>query len=223
MSEEAHVSGEQNLEAAAPSNSYAEDSRTESVNEGQSVPLSALQSEREARQNLQEELKMIKDHLALMQSSQQSQRQPVKDEFDGMDDGDVLTLGEAKKLLGKVDQTYRQSIEEMRMAQKHPDYQEVIRKYLPEVLKENPSLRRSLETNPDYELAYYLAKNSAHYQSEHKKVKKSADAEKILANSSQAGSLSSMGGSTPVSQAKKYKDMSEKEFKELMNRNLGIV
>lgn len=227
MSAELQNSGEQNMEAAAPAevvNEHSQSGEQGRAGDQSTVPLSALQSEREQRQQLQEELKMIKDHLALMQSNQQSsQRQPAKDEFDGLDDSDVLTLGEAKKLLGKVQQSYQSNVEELRMQQKHPDYQEVIQKYLPEVLRTNPELRRSLEKNPDYELAYHLAKNSESYRSSSKKQQKSVEAEKILQNSAQAGSLSSMGATTPISQAKRYKDMSEDEFSKLVRNNLGIV
>lgn len=226
MSAEPQVSGEQNLEAAAPVETNIEQSSPEGANgtEKQEVPLSALQSEREQRQNLQEELRMIKDHLALMESNQRQQSAPPpKDEFEGIEDSDVLTYGEAKKLLNKVQKNYQGSVEELKMTQKFPDYQEVIQKYLPEVLKTNPALRRSLEQTQDYELAYHLAKNSDSYKEQNKKTKKSLDAQRIVENSAQAGSLSSLGSTSPISQAKRYKDMKDGEFRELVNRNLGIV
>ena len=226
MSEDTTTTGEYNLEAAAPVVSTEDQTQTEHTegNTGQSVPLSALQSERESRQQLQDELKMIKDHLALMESNRyRESKPPPKDEMEGMDDGDVLTLGDFKKLVSKREQQYQMSIEEIKMSQKYPDYQQVLHQYLPEVLKTNPALRRSLENNPDYELAYHLAKNSDGYKSATKKEKKNLDAQRIVANSGQAGSLSSMGASTPVSQAKRYKDMNDKDFRQLMNQNLGVV
>lgn len=225
MSEETQPTGEQNMEAAAPPEVNVAQTHTEGAYEsqGQTVPLSALQSERESRQRMEEELKMIKDHLSLMQSSQRQSAHPPKDDFDGMDDGDVLTLGDFKKLLGNRERQYQMSLEEIRMSQKYPDYQEVLQKYLPEVLKANPALRRSLEANPDYEVAYQLAKMSPSYSAATKKEKKNMDAQRIVENSQQAGSLSSMGASTPVSQAKRYKDMSDAEFRKLVNNNLGIV
>ena len=225
MSEEINVSGEENLEAAAPLEANVEQSQPEKAVEGEAqvVPLSALQSERGQRQHLEEELRMIKDHLALMNSNQQPPPAPPKDELEGIEDSDVLTYGEAKKLLGKVQKNYQGSIEELKMNQKYPDYQEVIQKYLPEVLKTNPALRRSLEQTQDYELAYHLAKNSDDYKTQKKTQKKSLDAQRIVENSEQAGSLSSLGGTSPISQAKRYKDMKDDEFRELVNRNLGVV
>ena len=188
--------------------------------EDQTVPLSALKSEREQRQKLQEELQLIKDNLALMQS-QRPQETPKKDEFDGLTDDDVLTVKDFKNLLNKEKQTFQMSIEEMRMAQKYPDYQEVITKYLPEVLKTNPSLKGSLQKTQDYELAYHLAKTSDAYKSETKKTKKNQDAQRIVENSSRAGSLSSVGGTSPISQAKRYKEMSDSDFMKMANKNLG--
>lgn len=226
MSEEVQVSGEQTVEAAAPVEVNVEHSQPEDASEGndQSVPLSALQSEREQRQQLQEELRMIKDHLVLVEANQhRPPPTPPKDELEGVEDSDVLTYGEAKKLLGSVQKNYQGSIEELKMTQKHPDYQEVIQKYLPEVLKTNPALRRSLEDTQDYELAYHLAKNSDSYKDQNKKTKKSLDAQRIVENSAQAGSLSSLGSTSPISQAKRYKDMKDSDFRELVNRNLGVV
>lgn len=226
MSEEPQNSGEQNLEAAAPVGVNVEQSHPEGASEGnsQEIPLSALQSEREQRQQLQEELRTMKDHLTLIESNQnRPPLPPPKDEFEGIDDTDVLTYGDAKKLLGSVQKNYQGSIEELKMSQKYPDYQDVIQKYLPEVLKTNPALRRSLTQTEDFELAYHLAKNSDAFKVQNKKTKKSLDAQRIVENSAQAGSLSSLGATSPISQARRYKDMKDSEFRELVNRNLGVI
>lgn len=222
MSEDSNVSGEHNVEAAAPVANEIDNAPAEQLQEEQNVPLSALQSERAQRQQLQDELKMIKEHISLLQSNQQATPKEVpKDELDGLDDGDVLTVGEAKKFLSKMNKQYQMSIEELKMTQKYPDYQEVITKYLPDVLKQNPGLKSSLQKSQDYELAYYLAKNSDIYRGEKRKSNKSVDAQRIVENSQKAGSLSSMGQTSPISQAKRYKDMPDKDFKALVNKNLG--
>ncbi len=223
--EEPQVSGDQ-LEAAAPVSDVQSEPQAEQVNEeGQQVPLSALQSERAQRQQVQDELKVMKDHLALIQAQQsqiQAQQQP-KEEIDNLSDDDVLTVGEAKKFLGRMNQQYQGSIEELKMAQKYPNYQEVVTNYLPEVIKQNPTIANTLQKTQDYELAYYLATHSEKYKTDHKRAKKSADAERILQNSQQPGSLSSVGQISPVNQAKRYKDMSDTDFKQEVNRNLGYA
>jgi len=224
MNEENNVSGDQELEAAVPpfvetNQDQPELAVSEDAQQEQNVPLSALQSERAKRQQTEDELRMMKEHWAL---NQVQQSQPAKkDDFEGLEDGDVMTVGEFKKLTSGMANKFQMTIEEMKMSQKNPDYQEVITKYLPDLLKQNPSLRATLKNSNDYELAYYLAKNSDVYRSENKRVKKSVDAQRIVANSQKAGSLSSTGATSPISQAKRYKDMSDKEFEQVVSMNLG--
>lgn len=222
MSAEPHVSGEPISEAAAPVGVATLDPSGGAVQE-QSVPLSALQQERAQRQGLQEELRMIKDHLALLQANQARPQEPVKDEFDGLSDGDVMTVGEFKKIAAKFNQQFQMSVEELRMTQKYPDYQEVVTKYLPEVLKTNPGLHRTLQQTQDYELAYYLAKNSDTYKGQSKTAQRNADAERMVKNAQQAGSLSSVGGTSPMNTAKRYKEMSDEEFMKEANKNRGYI
>lgn len=228
MSEELNETGEERVEAAVPaedasSNNESERPEVEQSGE-QNVPLSALQSERAQRQSLQEELRVIKEHLNLTMAQQSQGTQEKKKEYlDSLEDTDVLTVGDFKKISSNLTKQFNMTIEELKMVQKHPDYQEVIMKYLPDLLKQNPSLQQSLQKTQDYELAYYLAKNSDAYKAENKKVKKSADAQRIVENSQKAGSLSSMGATSPISQARRYRDMDDKEFESLVSRNLGGV
>lgn len=221
MSEQAEVTGEQMTEAAAPVDNVQSESHDGATHQGNNVPLEALQAERAQRQSLQEELRVIKDHIALMQSQQSQQRAAPKDDFDGVSEDDVLTVGELKKILSQKENQYQMSLQELKMTQKHPDYERVVTQYLPEVLKQNPGLRKTLQSSQDYELAYYLAKNSDAYKAANKQAKKNADAERIVRNANEVGSLSSMGSNSPVNQAKRYKDMSDDDFRKLVNRNSG--
>lgn len=221
MTEE--YSGEQHVEAAAPAEAIEETSYAQESAESQKVPLDALQQERAQRQQLQDELKMIKDHMALMQAQQQQPRREEPKQFDGLEDDDVLTVGEFKKALTAKEQQYNMSLQELKMAQKHPDYQEVLTRYLPKVLESNPSLRNALQQSQDYELAYYLAKNSDAYKADNRQTKRSKEAEKMLQNAQQPGSLSSVGGSSTQSSVKNWKQMSDQEFMSQVHKNLGYV
>ena len=154
-------------------------------------------------------------------AQQPKQAQPQPNEFEGVSKDDVLTYGDLEKILGKKEQQYQANIQEIRMTQKYPDYNDVVTRYLPEVLKTNPGLRNTLQQSNDYELAYHLAKNSDSYRQGHVKTKKNADAERIVQNAQRAGSLSSTGQTSPISEAKRFKDMSDSDFKKVMNKNLG--
>lgn len=220
MSEEPQETGDQ-MEAAAPVETV-ETEHQGMEDQGRRVPLDALQAERAERQRLQDELRMIKDNMSLMMAQQQQRQQPApKDEFEGVSKDDVLTYGDLEKILSKKEQQYQMNIQELRMTQKYPDYQEVVTKYLPDVLKQNPGLRQTLQQSNDYELAYYLAKNSDSYKGASKSAKKNADAERIVQNANRAGSLSSVGQNSPINEAKRYRDMSDDDFKKQVQKNLG--
>ncbi len=209
------------MEAAAPV-AEVQQTNTAGANQEQHVPLSALQAERAQRQQVQADKersdRMYQEHIALLQANQY--KQPAQVAQPDMSDTDVLTYGEFKRLVGDYQQQVQSTVEQVRVQQRYPDYQEVI-KYLPEVVKENPELQGTLERSTDYGLAYHLAKNSDSYRNATKVSKRSAEAERIVQNSQQSGSLASMGQATPVSFAKNYKGMSDADFMKEMQRNIG--
>ena len=184
------------------------------------VPLAALESERSKRQQYEEENRLMREHLALLQRQSQVQQAPI-DDFGGLQDSDVMTVGDFKKMATGMARQMESSIEELKMQQKNPDYSSVVTKYLPGVLKENPRIAEHLKQTQDYELAYYLAKNSDEYKSEHKRAQRSAEAERIVMNAEHSSTLSGVGNTVPVAGTKTYKSMSDSEFRELMSRNLG--
>jgi len=186
------------------------------------VPVTALQAERRERQQLQEQNKLLQDHMSLMQANNAPQPAQQQDEMSGLADDDVLTVGEAKKYLGQIQQSYQTSVEELRVQQKYSDYNEVVTKYLPEVIQKNPALKATLQNDPNrYELAYYLAQNSDSYRGAKKEAKKSAEAQRIIENGQKAGNLSSVGSTSPQSQVSNIKNMSDADFMKMANKNLG--
>jgi hypothetical protein len=217
-------SGEQNPQGAAvPPEATVANQQAQDANQAPSVPLSALEAERSKRQQMEEENRLFREHIALMQANasrpQAQPVQPVEDE--GLQDGDVMTYGDFKKHANKIAGQFQMTLEELKMTQQHPDYQDVISRYLPEVFKTNPSLRDSLRKSQDYDLAYYLAKNSDAYKAANTKAARNEDAERIIKNSQSAGTLSSLGAASPVVQARRYKDMSDEDFSNLVAQNLG--
>jgi hypothetical protein len=211
----------ESVAVAAEPEAFAQD-QSQAEQTPDMVPVTALQAERRERQTLQEQNKLLQDHMSLMQANQQTQAAPKRDEMDSMDDDDVLTVGEAKKYLGKIQQNYQTSVEELRVQQKYTDYNEVVTKYLPEVVQKNPALSNTLKTDPNrYELAYYLAKNSDSYRGATAEVKKSTEAQRIIDNGQRAGSLSAVGSTSPQSQVSNFKNMTDSDFMKLHKKNLG--
>ena len=218
MEPQVEQTGEVVADAAGPEVEAKDQPQAEALPE--MVPVTALQAERRERQQLQEQMKMLKDHVSLMQANA---AQPPKEEVGaGMSDDDVLTYGDAKKYIGQIQQNYQASVEELRVQQKYPDYNDMVAKYLPDVIEKNPALKTTLQTDPNrYELAYFLAKNSDSYREETKEVKKSTEAQRIVENSKKAGSLSAVGSTAPQSQVSNIKNMSDDDFMKMANRNLG--
>jgi hypothetical protein len=185
------------------------------------VPLTALQAVRREKQQTEEQNRMLQDHLSLMQANQAPQA-PKQDEYEGLSDDDVLTVGEAKKFLGKIENDYKTSVSELSTQQKYSDYSDVVTKYLPDVLKKNPALRTTLQNDGNrHELAYFLAKNSDSYREATHEVKKSTEAQRIVENGQRPGSLSAVGSAAPQSQVSNIRNMSDDDFMKMANRNLG--
>jgi len=218
VSEDTLTTGEELPQVAAVNN---EDELTQQSDQAKQVPLSALESERAKRQNYEEENRLLKENYELLKAQQptQSDLPPKKDDYDSLEDDDIMTVRDFKKISSKMKNQFSSTVEELKMAQRHPDYQEVISKFLPEVIKTNPKLRETLQQTQDYELAYYLAKNSDSYRNSVGSSSINEKAERIIKNSQASSGLSSVGSSTPVNQAKRYKDMSDQDFKILMERN----
>lgn len=188
----------------------------------QMVPVAALQAERRERQQLQENIKVMQDHLALLQSSQAQQQTKPKDEFSGLSDNDVLTVGEAKKFIQGFQRQQQMAVEELKMAQTHPDYNEVVRKYLPEVLKNDPDLKDVIMNAPNpYKAAYHLAKRSDNYLQDQRAANRSPEAQKAVHNLQKPGNLSAVGQAPAGAAHSNYKTMSDAEFMKVANRHLA--
>jgi hypothetical protein len=185
------------------------------------VPVHVVQSLRSENQHLKENMRLVSEHLELLKANQMQKSAP-QDNFTALSDHDVLTVGDAKKVLGQIERKRQMEMEELKMSQTYTDYNDVIRNYLPKVLKEDPELRQEIENarNP-YKMAYKLAKQSAEYVDEQRTKKKSEDAERIIANSQKTGSLSAVGTPSPITKASYFKAMSDDEFRKLMNKNSG--
>jgi len=212
------VSGVHEEVAAPVSEPVVDEQPEQAALQERQVPLAALESERAQRQQIQDELRIIKENLTLMQM-RQNQPPPIQEPI--INDDDVMTHGEFKKAASQFQSQIAGQLNEMQMSKKFPDYDEVVRKYLPEIIKDDPSIATTLDNSKDYNLAYRLAKTSDGYRRDQKQVKKNSDAQRILSNSEQTGSLSSVGGTSPISMVKRYKDMSDTDFLKEMAKNVG--
>jgi len=208
--------GEQQSGAADQSVASSSEPQGQQKTTEQMVPLSALQSERHERQQLQQSLKLVQDHVLLLQANggQQGQPEPRED--------DVVTYGELKKLAAQRDKITQAEVLELKMQQAYPDYGEVVRTFLPQALSEDPELRSDIENSKNpYKLAYKLAKKSDAYQQVQREKATSPEAVKAIANSKKTGNLSSVGSVSQASTQSVWSNMSDAEFLKHAERNAG--
>lgn len=218
MSAEVQTSGAITEAAAQPVNQVQESSQTQE----QTVPVSALQAERQQRQQLQEQLRMMQDHVELLRTNQMQPKQQ-KDQFTDLSDDDVLTVGQAKKFVSELGQKQKAEVEELKMITQYPDYAETVKKYLPELIKENPELRDAIMNAPNPpKTAYIMAKKSDAYLKE-RGLERSPEAKKLVQQQQRAGNLSSVGSSTPASQVSSWKSMSDADFQKHVSKHMGYL
>jgi hypothetical protein len=173
----------------------------EQAGDHKSVPLAALEDERGKRQALEDKVRNLEENIALFRAnlpSAESKREVEQakepDLLEGMDEGDVLTIGEMKKILQKQSESFKKekdqfaqniggSISEIQTILWNPDYKEIVSKHLPNVLKIKPHLGDVIRTskNPSA-LAYELAKLDPEYQKSKKSEEIDEKAQRIIDN-----------------------------------------
>lgn len=150
-------------------------------------------------QEIKDEIKLMRDHMDLMAQRLEKPAEPVDDYQDPVE-----------KMQQQLD---RQSIEiaESRIMTKHADYKEVITKYLPQAIKENPDLMKELSPTA-FETAYYVAKSSKAYIKDKTLTPKTQEAKKAVENTEKIGSLSGIGSATAGSSEPNFLRMTDDEF-----------
>jgi hypothetical protein len=118
---------------------------------------------------------------------QQTQNKPPPEET-SLNDDDLMTVGEFRKLRAKEkasQQSYEEKIRDLEMRSRHSDYEEVIKTYLPDVLQEDPDLAVAIKDNPQmHKLAYKLAQASPKYHQERLAKQNSGVINKMVENAS---------------------------------------
>jgi hypothetical protein len=177
---------------------------------------------RNINQRYAEEIEELKSNLSMVRDRLPRETAKEPNVFGDLTDEDIPTVGHMKKVLETREKQYRETIEEMQVATRYPDYQEVISSYLPKLLKEKPHLRGSIEYAPNKAMAAYeLAAMYKASRQEGQSVKKSADeAARIVKNAQKPASMSQAGGLGTMSQADYYSKLSDAEFAALVQKNL---
>lgn len=155
------------------------------------------------------------------------------DEFDKLDQDDMLTVGKARKLAEnlvtkkttQIEQRLQSYIQqqtiaqdEQRMRSKHDDFDYVLENYAIPMIKNDPALAYKVQNSKNpAETAYRLAKISDEYEESQMKQQTSPKAEKILKNSSRPVS-SNAAGSSLKTQADDFSKMNPSQVWEMSQK-----
>lgn len=164
--------------------------------------------------------------LDLLRANLPHQQQPEKPQTDrkflaGMKEDDIPNVGELRREWEQKESMYQARLEELQFAQSHPDYAEVLDKYLAPLVKQKPHLARGIQASDHPSLmAYELGKMYQQTQERRETTVVSENAQRIVDNAKKPGTLSQAGGQSALSQANYYASMSDREFMKFAGKNL---
>lgn len=177
-----------------------------------------LKAAREAdRKEFQLQLELLKANQA---------PQPAQKErklFDNMTEDDVANVGELRRELEAREATYQARLEELEFQQTHPDYAEVLNKFLTPLIKQKPILAKAIERHPNpaayaYELGMLAKQASEPVVAS--APQKSEVAQRIVENARKPATLAQAGGQSVLSKADYYATMSDQEFMRMASKHL---
>jgi hypothetical protein len=200
------------------------------------VPLAALEDERGKRQALEEKVRNLEENMALYRANvpspdarRETEPPKEKDLFEGMDEGDVMTVGEIKKIFKKQAEDFNKEkedfvqnvggrISEVQMMITNPDYKEVIEKNLPNVLKAKPYLAGAIKSSSNpFVLAYELGKLDPGYKAKETGDKIDKEAQKIIDNLEKP-QLGKTGGAGGLDKVDAYARLTDEQLEERINQ-----
>lgn len=185
-----------------------------------------LKAERETeKREHQLQLDMLRANFV---QKQQVQEAPPKKMFDGMEDGDVPNVGELRRAWNEREHAYNEKIEELQVANKYPDYAEVLTKHGKHLAETDPAFIQGIRGAENKALfAYQYAKREARLQELESQVKNNApqaspsvNAQKIVDNARKPGTLAQAGGQSVLSKADYFETMSDADFMKMASKHL---
>lgn len=209
---------EKNLPEENPQ--VTEDTQVSNESVPQKDPVEELKA---TNQHYAEEIAELRANIDMLRNNASTRKPEVPDEFGELEEDDLPTVKDVKRVLYAREQQYREALEEVQIATQYSDYKEVISNYLPKLLKAKPHLKGSIEHAPNKALAAYeLASMYKNSRKEGNTVKQSAnEAARIVKNANKPASISQAGGQSATDAANYYANMSDEDFMKLVSKNIG--
>lgn len=226
-------SGDTQREAAALAETLVAQNEAPVQQREEVVPVHVVQSIREELKALKNENETYKNHINMMAwQNQQKPQAPAPNPFGNLDPSDSITVKDAMGAYQGLEHRFNAQLAEVKMAQRTPDYNDVIRRYLPVAAQEDPELIQEIQNSANpFKAAYMAAKASKAYQedlirdrikAQEAAPKPHPHAERVVNNMKQSGSLASVASSSsPGADKGQFKAMSDSEFIAWKNENVG--
>lgn len=216
-------SGETQREAAALAESLVNQNENATPQNENTVPVHVVQAIREELKAEKEKNSAFQNHFNMTQWRQNQQAAPAPvDPFKDIDPEESIKAKDAMRLYSDLNQRFESKLAEIKISQSSPDYGDMIKKYLPLAAQEDPEIMQEIQRSPNpYKTAYLAAKASKAYQEDSfvkrmgsmEKPKAHPNAERIVQNAKQSGSLTSVASnSTSSGQHASFSGMSDDEF-----------
>lgn len=208
-----------------------EEQKVEEGPSKQELNFKALREEVAQAKTERDELKQNIEILRANVANRQQEPQKERSMFEGLQKDDIPNVGDIERVFKEREEAYQARIEELQVAQQHPDYAEVIEKFALPLVKQKPHLAEGLQGARNKALfAYELGKmaqqmNMVQQQAiqppvvEQTQTQRTTIAQKIVENARKPGTLSQAGGSGSLSKADYYASMSDTEFAKFASKN----
>lgn len=171
-------------------------------------------------QRLREKMEQIERENYYLKT--QFQQSPQSKEMDkDVSEDDIPTFGDLKKIRERDMQEIgqlKQMLQELDMKARHSDYNETVKEYLPDILKEEPDLALALKDNPMmHRLAYKLAQASPRYHQEKLAKKNAETVEKMVTNATKATPATARKNVVVQDEEAKLTSMSDQQIRDMFN------
>ena len=182
-----------------------------------------MKAERDSeRKDYQNQLEMLRDNLERKHAPEERQERRF---LEGLRDDEVPNVAELRQEWEQREASYVARLEELQVAQMHPDYAEVIEKFALPLVKQKPHLAEGIQGARNKALfAYELGKMAQQMQqtpsAPSAQPQVNENAQRMVENSRKPGTLSQAGGQGALSKADYFATMSDQEFMRMASRNL---
>ena len=186
-----------------------------------------IKTEREAeKKEHQLQLDMLRANIA--RNEQPKTPEPsTKQMFEGLKDDDIPNVAEFRREWEQRETQYKAQLEELQVQQSHPDYVEVLQKFVGPLIQQKPHLAESIRRSSNPALAAYdmgkMAQMAQQVQPVIEAPKVNENAQRMVENSKKPGTLSQAGGQSVLSKADYFASMSDAEFYKMAQKNLGEI